>query len=184
MVNIALSLLCVVRGFNFKLNRCEGPVSYSNFCSFVDAQVGCLSLYSDCPTYDAECSVVNLPDSKRFSRSGLGDIQQDVFRPDSWASGNSDGQVVHLIQPSDLDGAESYASWKELTQCFLSSSTGQRTLHYRSDVLETVVLVNPSEETVVSEVSQHILRCNTLLVAGTLKSHCCDIQSQATFSVF
>ena len=31
---------------------------------------------------------------------------------------------------------------------------GQRTLHHRSDVLETVVLVNPSEDTVVSEVSQ------------------------------
>uniref|UniRef100_A0A7N6BHM0 Microtubule-associated protein 1Aa n=1 Tax=Anabas testudineus TaxID=64144 RepID=A0A7N6BHM0_ANATE len=29
---------------------------------------------------------------------------------------------------------------------------GQRTLHHRSDVLETVVLVNPSEETVVSEI--------------------------------
>lgn len=30
--------------------------------------------------------------------------------------------------------------------------TGQRTLHHRSDVLETVVLVNPSEDTVLSEV--------------------------------
>lgn len=29
---------------------------------------------------------------------------------------------------------------------------GQRTLHHRSDVLETVVLVNPSEDTVLSEV--------------------------------
>lgn len=54
------------------------------FPAFVlDAQVGCLTLNSDCPTYDAERTVVNLPDSKRFSRSGLGDVQQDVFRPDS-----------------------------------------------------------------------------------------------------
>ncbi|KAL6480508.1 hypothetical protein MHYP_G00115410 [Metynnis hypsauchen] len=30
--------------------------------------------------------------------------------------------------------------------------TGQRTLHHRSDVLETVVLVNPSEDTVLSEI--------------------------------
>lgn len=30
---------------------------------------------------------------------------------------------------------------------------GQRTLQYQSEVLETVVLVNPSEETAVSEVS-------------------------------
>lgn len=30
--------------------------------------------------------------------------------------------------------------------------TGQRTLHHRSDALETVVLVNPSEDTVLSEV--------------------------------
>lgn len=32
-------------------------------------------------------------------------------------------------------------------------TTGQRTLQYCSDVLETVVLVNPSEETAVSEVN-------------------------------
>ncbi|MCI4380205.1 hypothetical protein PGIGA_G00237010 [Pangasianodon gigas] len=31
-------------------------------------------------------------------------------------------------------------------------SNGQRTLHHRSDVLETVVLVNPSEDTVLSEI--------------------------------
>lgn len=35
---------------------------------------------------------------------------------------------------------------------FESSPIGQRTLHHRSDVLETVVLVNPSEDTVASEV--------------------------------
>ncbi|XP_039665142.1 microtubule-associated protein 1B isoform X2 [Perca fluviatilis] len=35
---------------------------------------------------------------------------------------------------------------------FSSEVRGQRTLHHRSDVLETVVLVNPSEETVVSEI--------------------------------
>lgn len=29
---------------------------------------------------------------------------------------------------------------------------GQRTLHHKSDTLETVVLVNPSEDTVASEV--------------------------------
>lgn len=29
---------------------------------------------------------------------------------------------------------------------------GQRTLHHKSDVLETVVLVNPSQDSVVSEV--------------------------------
>lgn len=32
---------------------------------------------------------------------------------------------------------------------------GQRTLQYQSDVLETVVLVNPSEETAASEVSHN-----------------------------
>ncbi|XP_034735418.1 microtubule-associated protein 1B isoform X2 [Etheostoma cragini] len=35
---------------------------------------------------------------------------------------------------------------------FSSEVRGQRTLHHRSDVLETVVLVNPSGETVVSEI--------------------------------
>lgn len=45
--------------------------------------VGCPSLNSDCPTYKAEGTVVNLPDSKRFSRSGLGGVQQDVFEPDT-----------------------------------------------------------------------------------------------------
>ncbi|AWP08010.1 putative microtubule-associated protein 1B-like [Scophthalmus maximus] len=33
-----------------------------------------------------------------------------------------------------------------------AAAAGQRTLHHRSDVLETVVLVNPSEDTVVSEI--------------------------------
>ncbi|KAK1804391.1 hypothetical protein P4O66_020412 [Electrophorus voltai] len=33
-----------------------------------------------------------------------------------------------------------------------SIKSGQRTLHHRSDVLETVVLVNPSEDTVLSEI--------------------------------
>ncbi|XP_058500596.1 microtubule-associated protein 1B-like [Solea solea] len=35
---------------------------------------------------------------------------------------------------------------------FSSEVRGQRTLHHRSDVLETVVLVNPAEETVVLEI--------------------------------
>ncbi|XP_030587097.1 microtubule-associated protein 1B [Archocentrus centrarchus] len=35
---------------------------------------------------------------------------------------------------------------------FSSEVRGQRTLHHRSDVLETVVLVNPSEDTVLSEI--------------------------------
>ncbi|XP_049928590.1 LOW QUALITY PROTEIN: microtubule-associated protein 1B [Epinephelus moara] len=35
---------------------------------------------------------------------------------------------------------------------FSSEVRGQRTLHHRSDVLETVVLVNPSEDTIVSEI--------------------------------
>lgn len=41
---------------------------------------------------------------------------------------------------------------------FSMSPTGQRTLHHRSNVLETVVLVNPSEDTAVSEVSLMNLR--------------------------
>ncbi|XP_073687541.1 uncharacterized protein map1ab [Garra rufa] len=35
---------------------------------------------------------------------------------------------------------------------FSAEVRGQRTLHHRSDVLETVVLVNPSEDTVISEI--------------------------------
>ncbi|KAF6721504.1 Microtubule-associated protein 1A [Oryzias melastigma] len=35
---------------------------------------------------------------------------------------------------------------------FSSEVRGQRTLHHRSDVLETVVLVNPSEDSVISEI--------------------------------
>lgn len=41
---------------------------------------------------------------------------------------------------------------ERLTLCFQSYTIGQRTLHHRSDALETVVLVNPSQDTVVSEV--------------------------------
>lgn len=39
-----------------------------------------------------------------------------------------------------------------ITPCFASHLTGERTLHHKSDVLEIVVLVNPSDDTVVSEV--------------------------------
>ncbi|KAL6106352.1 map1a [Pungitius sinensis] len=39
---------------------------------------------------------------------------------------------------------------------FSSEVKGQRTLHHRSDVLETVVLVNPSEDAVVSEIQSLI----------------------------
>lgn len=37
---------------------------------------------------------------------------------------------------------------------FLSALAGQKILHHRSDVLETVVLINPSDEAVSTEVSQ------------------------------
>lgn len=36
---------------------------------------------------------------------------------------------------------------------FLSALAGQKILHHRSDVLETVVLINPSDEAVSTEVS-------------------------------
>ncbi|XP_077373712.1 uncharacterized protein map1ab [Festucalex cinctus] len=39
---------------------------------------------------------------------------------------------------------------------FSSDVKGQRTLHHRSDVLETVVLVNPSKDTVVAEIQSLI----------------------------
>lgn len=73
---VSTFVICA-HGIHFKLHptRHQWPISCFNFCSCVVAQVGCLSLCSDCPTYDAECSIVNLPDSKRFSRSGLDVIQ-------------------------------------------------------------------------------------------------------------
>lgn len=37
--------------------------------------------------------------------------------------------------------------------CLLSSSTGQRALHHRGDVLETLVLLNPSDKSICDEVS-------------------------------
>lgn len=37
---------------------------------------------------------------------------------------------------------------------FLSALAGQKILHHRSDVLETVVLINPSDEAVSTEVSK------------------------------
>lgn len=47
----------------------------------------------------------------------------------------------------------------DMTSCFSFSPTGQRTLHHSSDVLETVVLVNPSEDTVISEVLKNLPLC-------------------------
>lgn len=45
--------------------------------------------------------------------------------------------------------------WLNLIYClfFLSVLAGQKILHHRSDVLETVVLINPSDEAVSTEVS-------------------------------
>lgn len=59
-------------------NRHQCPICFPASV-LVDAEVGCQSLYSDCPTYDAECSLVNLSDSKRFCRSGLDVVQQMIY---------------------------------------------------------------------------------------------------------
>ncbi|XP_061919278.1 microtubule-associated protein 1B [Entelurus aequoreus] len=51
---------------------------------------------------------------------------------------------------------------------------GQRTLHYKSDVLETVVLVNPSQDTVVSEI-QYLITDSAghklLILSGLSSDH-------------
>ncbi|CAN9498829.1 unnamed protein product [Ophioblennius macclurei] len=57
---------------------------------------------------------------------------------------------------------------------FSSEVRGQRTLHHRSDVLETVVLVNPSEDTVVSEIQTLITDSagqKLLLLSGQISDH-------------
>ncbi|XP_008292939.1 microtubule-associated protein 1B [Stegastes partitus] len=57
---------------------------------------------------------------------------------------------------------------------FSSEVRGQRTLHHRSDVLETVVLVNPSVDTVVSEI-QSLVTDSTghklLVLSGQSSDH-------------
>lgn len=64
-------------GFNFTQ---QTAVTYFFPASvLVDAEVGCQSLYSDCPTYNAECSLVHLSDSKRFCRSGLDVVQRMIY---------------------------------------------------------------------------------------------------------
>lgn len=104
--------VCCARGFNFKLQPTDisDPFPIPTFVLSVDTQVGCLSLCTDCPTYDAECSIVNLPDSKRFSRSGLDVVQQDVFRPDGWA----------LFTSSNLQALMEFnPRFKDLIKCFI-----------------------------------------------------------------
>uniref|UniRef100_A0A3B4VP26 Microtubule-associated protein 1Aa n=1 Tax=Seriola dumerili TaxID=41447 RepID=A0A3B4VP26_SERDU len=54
---------------------------------------------------------------------------------------------------------------------FSSEVRGQRTLHHRSDVLETVVLVNPSEDTVVSEVITDSAGHKLLVLSGQSSDH-------------
>lgn len=48
--------------------------------------------------------------------------------------------------------------------CSNPSPAGQRTLRHRSDVLETVVLVNPCEEALVSEVPLPVLVTPVMLL--------------------
>uniref|UniRef100_A0A669E0A7 Microtubule-associated protein 1Aa n=1 Tax=Oreochromis niloticus TaxID=8128 RepID=A0A669E0A7_ORENI len=58
---------------------------------------------------------------------------------------------------------------------FSSEVRGQRTLHHRSDVLETVVLVNPSEDAVLSEVRSSLVTDSAghklLVLSGQSSDH-------------
>ncbi|CAL8263250.1 unnamed protein product [Merluccius merluccius] len=68
--------------------------------------------------------------------------------------------TVEFMQSLDIDprlchlcSLGLYTFGSAITLCSVEyCPTGQRTLYHRSDVLETVVLVNPSEETVTSEI--------------------------------
>ncbi|KAK3564113.1 hypothetical protein QTP86_007570 [Hemibagrus guttatus] len=55
------------------------------------------------------------------------------------------------LEECDLDQQLQLFVFRHSAQ-FSAEVKGQRTLHHRSDVLETVVLVNPSEDTVLSEI--------------------------------
>uniref|UniRef100_A0A3Q3X9P5 Uncharacterized protein n=1 Tax=Mola mola TaxID=94237 RepID=A0A3Q3X9P5_MOLML len=69
------------------------------------------------------------------------------------------------------------------------SPTGQRTLHHRSDVLETVVLVNPSEDTLVSEVRSRPRRYQILIQSHEIGNFVSELlgtaapKQQATLTV-
>uniref|UniRef100_A0A3Q3MLW9 Microtubule-associated protein 1Aa n=2 Tax=Labrus bergylta TaxID=56723 RepID=A0A3Q3MLW9_9LABR len=64
------------------------------------------------------------------------------------------------------------------TATFSSDVHGQRTLQYQSDVLETVVLVNPSEETAASQIRSLITDCaghKLLILSGQISEQGGDI---------
>lgn len=67
------------------------------------------------------------------------------------------------VTQQDIEPADGKCCFKQLWfnliyfLFFLSVLAGQKILHHRSDVLETVVLINPSDEAVSTEVSQKIL---------------------------
>ncbi|KAM9808127.1 microtubule-associated protein 1A-like [Neosynchiropus ocellatus] len=57
---------------------------------------------------------------------------------------------------------------------FSSEVKGQRTLHYRSDVLETVVLVNPSHDSILTEIQSLVTDSaghKLLVLSGQIRDH-------------
>lgn len=74
-------------------------------------------------------------------------LQQKVCTPHRLRSGNLPVRLL-AIRPVLLPVYHP----ETIMPCFASHLTGERTLHHKRDVLEIVVLVNPSVDTVVSEV--------------------------------
>lgn len=91
----------------------------------------------------------------------------------------------HIPSDEETNPPTADGVWEgcEVIRLFFASvfPAGQRILQHQSDVLETVVLVNPSEETAASEVSRNLTaqpehcrvrtaRCSELLVLGQMLS--------------
>ncbi|KAJ7994793.1 hypothetical protein DPEC_G00253150, partial [Dallia pectoralis] len=59
---------------------------------------------------------------------------------------------AYKVKPSNISLGFNVSHLRGRLPALISISEGQRTLQYKSNVLETVVLVNPSEETTASEI--------------------------------
>lgn len=71
---------------------------------------------------------------------------------DSLGAGPTSGAALPLQSPKQR-GLILFGKAKGFLFCLCFVPAGQKILHHRSDVLETVVLINPSDEAVSTEVS-------------------------------
>ncbi|TRZ08190.1 hypothetical protein HGM15179_018915 [Zosterops borbonicus] len=112
---------------------------------------------------ERECTLSKFADDTNLCAAvntleGRGAFQRDLDRLEMWASANlmkfikAKSKVLHLVQGNSKHKYSLGGEWIESSSEEKDFWGCQKILHHRSDVLETVVLINPSDEAVSTEV--------------------------------